>query len=336
MTLPITLNTFHLGDCMDPKTGLPAYPDGSVDHVVTDPPFSEHVHAGNRRGWEVAEDGSRRPTKAMPMAFGAIGETEIQRFAREFVRVSRGWVLVFCALEQIGVWRDALDEAGARRRNSMIVTGRQPLAADRMRQLVHTLHGAGFTTDEIVAALRDDAEVCVWTKSNAAPKFQGDGPANAAEAIVTAWAGTGGSKWNAGGSYGHYHYPVDNGARVERRHETQKPLPLMRQILIDFTNPGDIVVDPFGGGGSTPIACKQLGRKYVAYELNAEPHALGVDALARATEMSPAQVRAYHRLRKDRAYAGLEPKRTAIAVQSAFDFEVKTTARRRARSLEDL
>lgn len=49
--------------------------------------------------------------------------------------------------------------------------------------------------------------------------------------------------------------------RVE--HPTQKPLQLMQRIVRVFTNQGDIVLDPFGGSGTTAIACKSLKRKCV-------------------------------------------------------------------------
>ncbi len=332
-------DAFILGDCMDPERGLPSLPDKSVGHVITDPPFSDHVHAGNRRGWETAADGTRRPTREMPMAFGAFTEDDVERHAREYVRVSAGWVLVFCALEQIGLWQHYLEAAGAKRRNTSIVTGRSQIDPQRVAEMVRVLRGAGFTDHEILAALRADDDVLIWTKSNCAPKFQGDGPANAAEAIVAMWAGTGPSRWNAGGSYGHYHYPVDNAARVERRHETQKPDPLMRQILLDFTLPGDLVCDPCAGGGSTLVVAKQLGRHWLGYELGATEEGLrawelGSEEIEQARVLSPEMLRHFHRARKARAYAGLAPKPTAIATQIDLGFERRP--RRKARSLDDL
>lgn len=56
---------------------------------------------------------------------------------------------------------------------------------------------------------------------------------------------------------------------VKRIHPTQKPVGLMGKIIIDFTKPGDIIADTFGGSGSTLIACEQLGRK--CYMLEYEP-----------------------------------------------------------------
>lgn len=57
---------------------------------------------------------------------------------------------------------------------------------------------------------------------------------------------------------------------LRRTHPTQKPVGLLRSILSDFSEVGDLVMDPFGGSGSTLIACEQLGRKCRMMEL--DPH----------------------------------------------------------------
>ena len=57
---------------------------------------------------------------------------------------------------------------------------------------------------------------------------------------------------------------------VTRVHPTQKPVGLFGKILADFSEDGDIVLDPFGGSGSTLIACEQLGRRCRMMEI--DPH----------------------------------------------------------------
>ncbi len=42
----------------------------------------------------------------------------------------------------------------------------------------------------------------------------------------------------------------------------------MRELITLFTNPGDVVLDPFMGAGTTGVACIQLGRKFIGIELN--------------------------------------------------------------------
>ena len=55
----------------------------------------------------------------------------------------------------------------------------------------------------------------------------------------------------------------------ERRvHPTQKPVALMVQIVEGYTRPGDLVVDPYMGSGSTGIACIQTGRRFVGVEID--------------------------------------------------------------------
>ncbi len=53
-------------------------------------------------------------------------------------------------------------------------------------------------------------------------------------------------------------------------HPTMKPVPLVCNCLLDATKEGDIVLDVFGGSGTTLIACEQLGRKARLMEL--DPH----------------------------------------------------------------
>ncbi|MDR2897936.1 MAG: site-specific DNA-methyltransferase [Spirochaetaceae bacterium] len=46
------------------------------------------------------------------------------------------------------------------------------------------------------------------------------------------------------------------------KHPTQKPVSLLTRIVAASTNPGDIVLDPFNGGGTTGVACKNAGERY--------------------------------------------------------------------------
>lgn len=51
-------------------------------------------------------------------------------------------------------------------------------------------------------------------------------------------------------------------------HPTMKPLKLLARFIRNSTKPGEAVLDPFGGSGSTLIACEQLGRKCYTMELD--------------------------------------------------------------------
>lgn len=50
------------------------------------------------------------------------------------------------------------------------------------------------------------------------------------------------------------------------KHPTQKPLALLERVLLAATNPGDFVMDPFMGSGTTGVACAKLDRRCVGIE----------------------------------------------------------------------
>jgi len=55
-------------------------------------------------------------------------------------------------------------------------------------------------------------------------------------------------------------------------HPTQKPVSCLSALIGAFTRPGDIVLDPFAGSGSTCVAAHQCGRRYVGIELERRYH----------------------------------------------------------------
>jgi DNA modification methylase len=64
-------------------------------------------------------------------------------------------------------------------------------------------------------------------------------------------------------------------------HPTPFPVELPRRLSLLYTRPGDVVLDPFMGSGSTAVAAVQTGRHYVGYELSAAYCALAATRLAR-------------------------------------------------------
>lgn len=56
------------------------------------------------------------------------------------------------------------------------------------------------------------------------------------------------------------------GKEGQRFHPTQKPLKLLHEIIQEYTNLGDIILDPFSGSGTTLVACKNLGRRAIGIE----------------------------------------------------------------------
>ena len=63
---------------------------------------------------------------------------------------------------------------------------------------------------------------------------------------------------------------IREGEHEKRVHPTQKPIRMLSEILKDFTNEGDVILDVFGGSGSTLIACEQTGRTCYMAELSPE------------------------------------------------------------------
>jgi len=61
-----------------------------------------------------------------------------------------------------------------------------------------------------------------------------------------------------------------NGMHEKTPHPTQKPEELLRKIILASSNPGDLVIDPFLGSGTTVVACEQLGRKWSGCDISLE------------------------------------------------------------------
>jgi len=220
--------TIYHGDC---RVIMPQL--GEVDHVITDPPYSEHVHGKSRRGGSSAPplDGSGRPA---PSSFSRVKEfgfeslsADLRAFCGEqFTRLASRWVLVFSDVESSHEWRADLP------------------ALDYVRT------GA-------------------WIKIGATPQFTGDRPAAGFEAITICHQ-PGKKRWNGGGTHAVWSYPIvlNRGGNDPRLHTTQKPLDLMARLVDLFTDPGDVIVDPFMGSGTTLRAAKDMGRRAIGIELD--------------------------------------------------------------------
>ena len=109
----------------------------------------------------------------------------------------------------------------------------------------------------------------VWIKPDGMPQFSGDRPGMGYESIVAVWCGKGRSTWNGGGRHGVFiHNKNDFPGKAP--HPTTKPRGLMRELISLFTNPKDLILDPFMGSGTTGVAAIQLGRKFIGIELDPE------------------------------------------------------------------
>lgn len=128
-----------------------------------------------------------------------------------------------------------------------------------------TAEGIWKWAEAINASPMKYKRACHWIKPDSTPQLNGQGPAQGAEHFVCAWAGKGHAKWNAGGKRGVYTHLVNNPERTGK-HPTEKPRRLMSEIIADFTNPGDLILDPFAGSGTTGVAAMMAGRRFIGIE----------------------------------------------------------------------
>ena len=72
-----------------------------------------------------------------------------------------------------------------------------------------------------------------------------------------------------------------NRSQGEREHIGGKPLWLMRALVRDYTKPGDLIVDPCAGGGTTLLAAATEGRRAIGAEVDVATHAKAVSRIGR-------------------------------------------------------
>lgn len=62
----------------------------------------------------------------------------------------------------------------------------------------------------------------------------------------------------------------DMSRKETRVHPTQKPVPLFKWCLSKYSKPGDLILDPYCGSGTTALACHALGRRYICIDKEAD------------------------------------------------------------------
>jgi len=115
----------------------------------------------------------------------------------------------------------------------------------------------------------------VWIKIDAAPQFTGDRPGVGWEAVLILHR-PGRKRWNGGGCPAVWQSQCARG-----NHPTEKPVPLLREWIRLFTDPGEVVFDPFAGSGSTGVAALSIGRRFVGCEIDPNYHAIALQRLAK-------------------------------------------------------
>jgi len=136
----------------------------------------------------------------------------------------------------------------------------------------------------------------IWVKTNPMPNFKGTRFNNAHETLI--WS----TKTKSSKYTFHYHsmkvmnddlqmrsdwlIPICQGnerIRIngQKAHSTQKPAELLYRIIISTSNPGDIVLDPFSGSGTTAAVAKRLGRNFIAFDKEEYYVKIGMDRIKR-------------------------------------------------------
>ena len=243
--------TLYLGDCLEWFGSVPECL--RVNAIITDPPYSDEAHAAGRRVLSRGQAfGRTRAVDKAALPFPPL--TPEMRFAvaEWAAKHCTGWLLAFCQAEAVADWRYDIAAAGARWIRAQI-----------------------------------------WVKLDSSPQLSGDRPAQGYESIATAWFGAGRSRWNGGGKRGVYtftkHDPEYGHGGKQNEHPTKKPLALMNELVSLFSHPGQTVLDPFMGSGTTGVASVTQGRKFIGIERDTSYFETACDRI----EMAQKQVRMF-------------------------------------------
>ncbi|ODT48400.1 MAG: modification methylase [Pelagibacterium sp. SCN 63-126] len=232
------MDTILVGDCIDHMNALPA---GSVDLIFADPPYNLQL-----------AEGLTRPDQSKVDAVDDDWD-KFDSFAH-YDAFTRGWLRAA---------RRVLKPNGA-----IWVIGSY-----------HNIFRVGTALQDLDYWMLNDV---IWRKANPMPNFRGTRFTNAHETLI--WAAKS-QKSRVTFNYeamklanddtqmrSDWLFPICTGAeRLKNEddgkvHPTQKPEALLFRILNATTKPGDIVLDPFFGTGTTGAVARKLGRHFIGIE----------------------------------------------------------------------
>ena len=231
-------NTILSGDCIEVMNGLP---EASIDLIFADPPYNLQLRGDLHR-----PDNSQ--VDAVDDAWDSFASFDAyDRFTRQWLAAARRLLKPGGAIWVIGSYHNIFRVGSA-------------------------LQDAGFWI------LND----VVWRKSNPMPNFRGKRLTNAHETMIWASKEEGAkytfnyealkslndgvqmrSDWVLPLCTGHERLKDETGAKA---HPTQKPESLLHRVIVGTSNPGDVVLDPFFGTGTTGAVARMLGRDYIGIE----------------------------------------------------------------------
>ena len=257
-TLP--LNQILPGDCIEVMNGLP---EGSVDLIFADPPYNLQLKGDLHR-----PDNSK--VDAVDDAWDQFASFKAyDKFTKAWLKAARRLLKPHGAIWVIGSYHNIF-RVGAAMQNE----------------------GYWILNDVI------------WRKSNPMPNFRGKRFTNAHETMI--WASKAEaskytfnyealkalnegiqmrSDWVLPICTGHERLKNENG---DKAHPTQKPESLLHRVLVGSTNPGDVVLDPFFGTGTTGAVAKMLGRDFIGIEREAAYREVAQERLAKVRKFDKA------------------------------------------------
>jgi DNA methylase len=210
----------------------------ACDAVVQDPPFSKRTHGGQRHGRKDPRycDPQVHPLlSSRGLSYEAIDADGAAEIAAHFGKLARSWMCNFTSHDLVTAYQAQVE-------------------AD------------GRTTFQPVPCVQEYRQV----------RLAGDGPASWTDYLVVARPKS--LKWRAlDGAYVGPSFDAGMNALDRSKLPTAggKPLWMMRKIIRDYTRAGDLVVDGFGGGFTTAIACALEGRRCISCEIDPETFAKG-------------------------------------------------------------
>ena len=253
MAATLPRNEILAGDCVEVMAGLPA---ASVDLIFADPPYNLQLKGDLHR-----PDNSR--VDAVDDAWDRFASFEAyDRFTKAWLAEAKRLLKPNGALWVIGSY--------------------------------HNIFRVGAELQDQGFWLLNDV---VWRKTNPMPNFRGKRLTNAHETLIWASRDEGArytfnyealkalndgvqmrSDWVLPICTGHERLKDEGG---DKAHPTQKPESLLHRVLVATTNPGDVVLDPFFGTGTTGAVAKMLGRDFIGIEREAAYRAVAEVRLAK-------------------------------------------------------
>jgi hypothetical protein len=235
--------TLYLGNCCDLMPAL----ELSVDHTITDPPYARDVYLRVRGDDSKGGKSPGQRGLKKPRALGAFGSAAVGNVPR-LSRLAAG---------DIGYINEMLP----------FVAAVLPGITKRWALVFSDVESTYMWRQELERFGMRYIRTGAWVKPDAMPQMTGDRPAVGFEPCTIAHGNARPMRWNGGGRQAVWTHNIVKGA-ARPDHPCPKPEALMCELVQQFTDPGELILDPFAGSGTTLLAAKRLGRRAIGIEIN--------------------------------------------------------------------